>query len=92
MALDCTGGREGALGIYCVRDDAIYVDGTLVCSDKAEMLSKLLQDGAGEPQRLTDSLHGLSLSTKDRKASKLEELKAASTGTGIAGVFERLFK
>jgi serine/threonine protein phosphatase 1 len=92
LALDCTGGRVGALGIYCVRNDAIYVAGTLMCSDKAEMPSKQLRDEAREPQRLTDALHGLSLSTKDSRASKLDELKAAFTGTGIAGVVERLFK
>lgn len=92
LALDCTGGREGALGIYCVQDDAIYVDGTLVCSDEAEMPSKHLRDEAREPQRLTDALHGLSSSMKDRKASKLDELKAAFTDTRLAGVLERLFK
>lgn len=92
LALDCTGGRGGALGIYCVQHDAIYVDGTLVCSDEAEMPSKQLQGETREPQRFTDSPHGLSLSTKDRKASKLDEIKAAFTGTGLAEVLEKLFK
>lgn len=27
LALDCTGGGEGALAIYCVQDDTIYVEG-----------------------------------------------------------------
>ena len=33
MALDCTGGGEGPLGIYCVQEDALYVNGR--CVDKA---------------------------------------------------------
>lgn len=30
MALDCTGGGEGPLGIYCVHDDSLYVNGVAV--------------------------------------------------------------
>ena len=135
LALDCTGGREGALGIYCVQDDTIYVDAKSVSSDRPEVLSRqvqelesilsqlktqlasnqliesqalsrraealvkhvnlgwlALQNEARESERLTNALHGLSLSTKDKKASKLEGLKEAYAGTWLAGVLKRLFK
>lgn len=30
LALDCTGGGAGPLGLYCVQDDSIYVEGATV--------------------------------------------------------------
>jgi serine/threonine protein phosphatase 1 len=135
LALDCTGGREGALGIYCVQDDTIYIDAKPVSIDKPEILSGQLQElesilsqlktqlasnrliesqalsrraealvkhvnsgwlalqnEARESERFTNALHGLSLSTKDKKASKLEGLKDAYAGTWLAGVLKRLSK
>lgn len=44
LALDCTGGGEGALAIYCVQDDTIYVEGRSVSLDSAEVVSEQLQE------------------------------------------------
>lgn len=44
LALDCTGGGEGSLAIYCVQDDIIYVEGRPVSLDGAENLSERLQE------------------------------------------------
>lgn len=35
LALDCTGGGEGPLGIYCVQHDRIYVEGRSASLDQA---------------------------------------------------------
>lgn len=40
LALDCTGGGEGPLAIYCVQDDTIYVEGRSVSLDSAEVVSE----------------------------------------------------
>jgi serine/threonine protein phosphatase 1 len=44
LALDCTGGGEGALAIYCVQDDTIYVEGRSVSLDSAEIVTEQLQE------------------------------------------------
>jgi serine/threonine protein phosphatase 1 len=44
IALDCTGGGEGPLGIYCVQDDTIYVEGRSVCSDGANVVTERLAE------------------------------------------------
>lgn len=44
LALDCTGGGDGPLGIYCVQDDTLYVDGLSVALDQAEVFTELLND------------------------------------------------
>lgn len=44
LALDCTGGGEGPLGIYCVQDDTIYVDGQSVSLDQAGLVSERLDE------------------------------------------------
>lgn len=44
LALDCTGGGDGPLAIYCIQDDAIYVEGRSVSLDGAESISEQLQE------------------------------------------------
>ena len=44
LALDCTGGGDGPLGIYCVQHDRIYVEGRSVSLDQAESLSEQLAE------------------------------------------------
>jgi serine/threonine protein phosphatase 1 len=43
LALDCTGGGEGDLAIYCVQDDTIYVAGRPVSLNSAEVVTEQLQ-------------------------------------------------
>lgn len=40
IALDCTGGEEGALALYCIQNDVIYIEGRSVLVDIAEAVSK----------------------------------------------------
>lgn len=134
LALDCTGGGEGPLAIYCVQDDTIYVEGRSVSLNSAEVVTGLLQeleqaltnlksmvngnkliesqslsfdaealakqansawltlrDELAESQKLINALHGLSLLVGDRKAAKLEELKARYAGTQVEQLLERLY-
>ena len=44
LALDCTGGGEGPLAIYCVQDDTIYVGGQSVSLNSAEVITEQLQE------------------------------------------------
>jgi serine/threonine protein phosphatase 1 len=135
LALDCTGGGEGALAIYCVQDDTIYVEGRSVSLDSAEVITEQLhaleqtlaglktmthsnkliesqtlsleaeslvkkvnsawlamRDELTDSQQLTNALHGISLLTGERKAAKLEELKARYEGTQIEQLLERLLR
>ncbi|QKG67046.1 metallophosphoesterase [Pseudomonas sp. B14-6] len=43
LALDCTGGGEGPLAIFCIQDDTIYVEGRSVSLDSAETVTEQLQ-------------------------------------------------
>lgn len=133
LALDCTGGGDGPLAIYCVQDDTIYIEGRSVSLDSTERLSehleklehtltnltttvhanKLIESQAlsreadtlirqarsiwlplmseiDASQRFVNALHGLSLLTEDRRAAKLEELKARYAGTQIGDLLNRL--
>ncbi|MEN1833755.1 metallophosphoesterase [Pseudomonas lijiangensis] len=134
LALDCTGGGEGPLAIYCVQDDAIYVDGRSVSLDSVERLAEQLEkldhtlvdlsttlqsnkliESQGlsreadtlikqaqstwlpmraeiaDSQHFLNALHGLSLTTGERKAAKLEQLKTQYAGTQIGDLLNRLF-
>jgi serine/threonine protein phosphatase 1 len=42
LALDCTGGGDGPLAIYCPQDDTIYVDGRSVSLDQTAVVTELL--------------------------------------------------
>lgn len=133
LALDCTGGGDGPLAIYCVQDDTVYVEGRSMSLDQTavvtELLGKLeqstselkatthankliesqslskksheiaqrastawvaLEQEISEHQELINALHGLSLVTGDRRAAKLEELKAKYAGTQIELLLMRL--
>jgi serine/threonine protein phosphatase 1 len=133
LALDCTGGGEGDLAIYCVQDDTIYVAGCPVSLNSAEVITEQLQgleqtlgnlktlthsnkliesqvlsleadslakqvnsawlamrDELADSHKLINALHGISLLTGERKAAKLEELKARYAGTQIEMLLERL--
>jgi len=133
LGLDCTGGGEGALAIYCVQDDTIYVDGRSMSLDSAEVITEQLhaleqtlaglktmthsnkliesqalsleaeslvkqvnsawlamRDELTDSQQLINALHGINLLTGERKAAKLEELKARYEGTQIEQLLERL--
>lgn len=134
LALDCTGGGDGPLAIYCVQEDTIYVDGRSVSLDAVglvtEQLRKLeitlgelktavhgnkliesqglsleaetlikqarstwlpLMSEIDESQRFVNALHGLSLLTEDRRAAKLEQLKARYVGMQMGDLLSRLF-
>jgi serine/threonine protein phosphatase 1 len=134
LALDCTGGGDGPLAIYCPQDDTIYVDGRSVSLDQTAMLTERLAEleqkvselrvtvhankliesqslskecndiarrahtswlaverEVSEHQELVNALHGLSLVTGDRRAAKLEDLKARYKGTQIESLLVRLF-
>lgn len=49
-----------------------------------------LMDEVAESQKLINALHGFSLLIGDRKAAKLEELKARYKGTQIEQLLQRL--
>jgi serine/threonine protein phosphatase 1 len=49
------------------------------------------RDELGESQWLINTLYGISLLVGDRKAAKLEELKARYGGTQIERLLRRLF-
>lgn len=68
LALDCTGGGEGPLAIYCVHDDTIYVDGRSVSLDSTERLSGHLEKLEHTLTNLTTTVH----------ANKLIESQALS--------------
>lgn len=44
LALDCTGGGDGPLGIFCVQEDTIYVEGRPVSLDQTEVLTTQLAE------------------------------------------------
>ena len=44
LALDCTGGGEGPLAVYCVQADTIYVEGRPVSLDQSEAVTELLDE------------------------------------------------
>lgn len=134
LALDCTGGGDGPLAIYCPQDDTIYVDGRSVSLDQTAMLTERLAEleqkvselgvtvhankliesqslskecndiarrahtawlaverEVSEHQKLVNALHGLSLVTGERRAAKLEDLKARYKGTQTELLLGRLF-
>lgn len=134
LALDCTGGGDGDLAVYCVQDDTIYVAGRPVSLNSAEVITEQLEalegtltnlktmahsnkliesqglsleaealakqvnsiwlpmrDELADTHKFINALHGLSLMTGERKAAKLEELKARYAGTQIEKLLERLF-
>lgn len=43
LALDCTGGGDGPLAIYCVQEDTIYVDGRSVSLEAVGLVTEQLQ-------------------------------------------------
>ncbi len=133
LALDCTGGADGPLAIYCVHDDTIYLEGHSAALDSNErvtlQLEKLEQTLSAlnatiqknnliesqtlsreaealikqshstwlpllgeisDSQRLINALHGLSLLSGDRRAAKLDELKARCAGTQFRRMLNRL--
>lgn len=56
LALDCTGGGDGDLAIYCVQDDTIYVAGRPVSLNSAEVITEqlqLLEQNLGQLNTLT---------------------------------------
>jgi len=57
LALDCTGGGDGPLAIYCVQDDTIYVEGRSVALDQSETLTHLLTELEGVQAKLKTTLH-----------------------------------
>lgn len=44
LALDCTGGGEGPVAIFCIQDDTIYVEGRSVSLDSAETVTEQLME------------------------------------------------
>lgn len=72
LALDCTGGGEGPLAIYCVQDDTIYVEGRSVALDQSEVLTELLKDVERVQSEIKTTL----------SANKLIESQALSSEAG----------
>lgn len=68
LALDVTGGGDGALAIYSVQDDTIYVDGVPVGLDQVDRLGEQLVELEGSLTSLKTLVH----------ANKLLESQIAS--------------
>lgn len=54
LALDCTGGGEGPLGIYCPQNDTIYVAGKPAALDQAGVIT----EGLSRLEDLAEALKG----------------------------------
>lgn len=74
LALDCTGGGDGPLGIYCVQDDTLYVDGLPVALDQAEVFTELLNDLERTQAELNNTLGAGTLIESQRLSRKVEGL------------------
>lgn len=84
LALDCTGGGDGPLGIYCVQDDALYVDGLSVALDQAEVFTELLNDLERTQAELNSMLSASTLIESQRLSRKAEDLAARANTAWLA--------
>lgn len=57
LALDCTGGGDGPLAIYCVQEDKIYVDGRSTSLDAVELVTDQLQKLEHALANLSKTVH-----------------------------------
>lgn len=84
LALDCTGGGDGPLGIYCVQDDTLYVDGLSVALDQAEVFTELLNDLERTLAELNSMLSASTLIESQRLSRKAEDLAARANTAWLA--------
>ncbi|MGA9220124.1 metallophosphoesterase [Pseudomonas sp. CFBP 8772] len=84
LALDCTGGGDGPLGIYCVQDDTLYVDGLSVALDQAEVFTELLNDLERTQAELNSMLSASTLIESQRLSRKAEDLAARANTAWLA--------
>ncbi|MDI3373709.1 metallophosphoesterase [Pseudomonas sp. V104_6] len=75
LALDVTGGGDGALAIYSVQDDTIYVDGVPVGLDQADRLGEQLVELEGSLGSLKTLVHANKL-LESQIASREAEVRA----------------
>lgn len=73
LALDCTGGGDGPLAIYCVQNDTVYVDGRSVSLDSTERLSEHLE-------KLEHTLANLSKAVQGNKLIESQSLSREAEG------------
>ena len=76
LALDCTGGGDGPLAIYCVQDDTIYIEGRSVALDQSEALTDLLTELEGVQAKLKTTLHKNRLIESQNLSIKADALAA----------------
>ncbi|WP_455914840.1 metallophosphoesterase [Pseudomonas syringae] len=84
LALDCTGGGDGPLGIYCVQEDTLYVDGLSVALDQAEVFTELLNDLERTQAELNSMLSASTLIESQRLSHKAEGLAARANTAWLA--------
>jgi len=83
LALDCTGGGDGPLAIYCVQEDAIYVDGRPVSLDSAESISEQLQELENVISQLKTEVNGNRLIESQSLSQKAEALAKQANSSWI---------
>jgi serine/threonine protein phosphatase 1 len=74
LALDCTGGGEGPLAIYCVQDDTIYVEGRSVGLDRSEVLTELFTELEGTQTELKSMLSRSRLIEAQDRSLEVDDL------------------
>lgn len=74
LALDCTGGGEGPLAIYCVQDDTIYVEGRPVSLDQADVVTELLEELEQTVGNLKATIHANRLIESQSLSQEADEL------------------
>jgi serine/threonine protein phosphatase 1 len=75
LALDVTGGGDGALAIYSMQDDTIYVDGVPVGLDQADRLGEQLNELEGSLTSLKTLVYANKL-LESQIASREAEVRA----------------
>lgn len=83
LALDCTGGGDGPLAIYCVQEDVIYVEGRLVSLDGAESISEQLQELEQVLSQLKKDVNGNRLIESQSLCGKAEALAKRANSSWI---------
>lgn len=74
LALDCTGGGEGPLAVYCVQADTIYVEGRPVSLDQSEAVTELLDELEQALGHLKATTNGNKLIESQRLSHEADEL------------------
>ncbi|WP_122606163.1 metallophosphoesterase [Pseudomonas viridiflava] len=83
LALDCTGGGEGPLAIYCVQEDTIYVEGRPVSLDQAGVVTELLGELERTVGHLKATTHANKLIESQRLSLDADELARRANTTWL---------